>query len=90
MIRAHEAQSPVPFVDLATRYATIAPEIDAAVSKVMRETDFILWREVRLFQAWMSYGMAWITPRTGPSARRYVRALKFAWQSRNGICALFL
>jgi hypothetical protein len=51
MIRTHEAQSPVPSVDLATQYASIAPEIDAAVSKVIRETDFILGREVRLFQA---------------------------------------
>jgi dTDP-4-amino-4,6-dideoxygalactose transaminase len=50
MIRTHEAQSPVPFVDLATQYAGIAPEIDAAVSKVIRETDFILGREVRLFE----------------------------------------
>ena len=46
----HTAQSLVPFVDLATQYASIAPEIDAAVSKVIRETDFILGREVRLFE----------------------------------------
>jgi len=50
MIRPPVAQSPVPFVDLATQYASIAPEIDAAVSKVIRETDFILGREVRLFE----------------------------------------
>ena len=34
MIRTHEARSPVPFVDLATRYPNIAPEIDAEASKV--------------------------------------------------------
>src|ERR1700741_1556764 len=43
-------QSQVPFVDLAAQYASIAQEIDAAVSKVIRETDFILGREVRLFE----------------------------------------
>src|SRR5690349_8640414 len=43
-------QSQVPFVDLAAQYASIAQEIDAAVSKVVRETDFILGREVRLFE----------------------------------------
>ena len=46
MIRTHEAQSPAPSVDLATQYASMPPEIDAAVSKVIRETDFILGREV--------------------------------------------
>lgn len=44
------AQSQVPFVDLATQYAGIAQEIDAAVSKVIREADFILGREVCLFE----------------------------------------
>ena len=43
-------QSQVPFVDLATQYAGIAQEIDAAVSKIIREADFILGREVRLFE----------------------------------------
>jgi dTDP-4-amino-4,6-dideoxygalactose transaminase len=46
----HNAQSQVPFVDLGAQYASIAPEIDAAVSSVIRETDFILGREVRLFE----------------------------------------
>jgi dTDP-4-amino-4,6-dideoxygalactose transaminase len=50
MIRTHAAQSQVPFVDLATQYAGIAQEIDAAVSKVIRQADFILGREVRLFE----------------------------------------
>jgi dTDP-4-amino-4,6-dideoxygalactose transaminase len=46
----HTQQSQVPFVDLAAQYAGIAQEIDAAVSKVIREADFILGREVRLFE----------------------------------------
>ena len=46
----HTPQSQVPFVDLAAQYASIAQEIDAAVAKVIRETDFILGREVRLFE----------------------------------------
>ena len=46
MIPIHTAQSQAPFVDLATQYAGIAQEIDAAVSKLIRETDFILGREV--------------------------------------------
>lgn len=50
MIRTPAAQSQVPVVDLATQYAGIAQEIDAAVSKVIRETDFIPGREVRLFE----------------------------------------
>src|SRR5207248_4834490 len=46
----HTQQSQVPFVDLAAQYAAIAQEIDAAVSKVIREADFVLGREVRLFE----------------------------------------
>src|SRR5437763_8882885 len=46
----HTAQSQVPFVDLAAQYAAIAEEIDAAVSKTIREADFILGRAVRLFE----------------------------------------
>jgi len=46
----HTQEPQVPFVDLAAQYAGIAQEIDAAVSKVIRETDFILGREVRLFE----------------------------------------
>jgi dTDP-4-amino-4,6-dideoxygalactose transaminase len=42
--------SQVPFVDLAAQYHCIAAEIDAAVSKVIRETDFILGQELRLFE----------------------------------------
>jgi dTDP-4-amino-4,6-dideoxygalactose transaminase len=40
----------VPFVDLAAQYATIAEEIDEAISKVLRRTDFILGQDVGLFE----------------------------------------
>jgi len=43
-------QSQVPFVDLASQYRSIAAEIDEAVSRVIRETDFILGREVGRFE----------------------------------------
>ena len=40
----------VPFVDLGAQYRAIAAEINHAISKVIQETDFILGREVRLFE----------------------------------------
>jgi dTDP-4-amino-4,6-dideoxygalactose transaminase len=40
----------VLFVDLAAQYPTIAPEINEAVAKVVQGTDFILGREVGLFE----------------------------------------
>src|ERR1700736_5030641 len=46
----HTQQSQVPFVDLAAQYCSISAEINEAISKVIRETDFILGREVRLFE----------------------------------------
>jgi len=46
----HTQQSQVPFVDLASQYRTISAEINEAMSKVVRETDFILGREVCLFE----------------------------------------
>src|ERR1700730_18551432 len=46
----HTQPLQVPFVDLASQYRSIAAEIDEAVSRVIRETDFILGREVRLFE----------------------------------------
>ena len=46
----HIQQSQVPFVDLAAQYCTISAEVNEAVAKVIRETDFILGREVRLFE----------------------------------------
>jgi dTDP-4-amino-4,6-dideoxygalactose transaminase len=43
-------QPQVPFVDLSAQYPTIAPEINEAVAKVIQGTDFILGREVNLFE----------------------------------------
>src|SRR3981081_407694 len=43
-------QLQVPFVDLAAQYRTIAAEINAATSRVIQEADFILGREVSLFE----------------------------------------
>lgn len=40
----------VPFVDLGAQYRTIASEMGQAISQVIRETDFILGREVHLFE----------------------------------------
>jgi len=40
----------VPFVDLVAQHASIAAEIDEAISRVMRDADFILGREVDLFE----------------------------------------
>src|ERR1700676_2389 len=46
----HTQQSQVPFVDLAAQYCSISAKINEAISKVIRETDFILGREVCLFE----------------------------------------
>jgi len=43
-------ESQVPFVDLAAQYRAIEGEISEAVSKVLREGDFILGRDVSLFE----------------------------------------
>jgi dTDP-4-amino-4,6-dideoxygalactose transaminase len=43
-------QPQVPFCDLAAQYQVIDAEINQAMSKVVRETDFILGREVRLLE----------------------------------------
>jgi dTDP-4-amino-4,6-dideoxygalactose transaminase len=40
----------VPFVDLSAQYATIVKEIDQAILKVLHGTDFILGRDVALFE----------------------------------------
>src|SRR5437667_4880988 len=40
----------VPFVDLGAQYRTIATEVNQAISKVIEQTDFILGREVHLFE----------------------------------------
>src|SRR5438552_14847862 len=44
-------QPQVPFVDLSAQYPTIGKEINEAVAKVIHDTDFILGREVGLFEA---------------------------------------
>lgn len=43
-------QPQVPFVDLSAQYPTIGAEINEAVAKVIHDTDFILGREVGLFE----------------------------------------
>jgi dTDP-4-amino-4,6-dideoxygalactose transaminase len=40
----------VPLVDLAAQYRTIAPEVEQAAAKVLREADFILGHEVKRFE----------------------------------------
>jgi len=40
----------VPFVDLAAQYCAIADEINETTSRVIQKADFILGREVRLFE----------------------------------------
>jgi dTDP-4-amino-4,6-dideoxygalactose transaminase len=40
----------VPLVDLGAQYRSIAPEIDEAISAVLRGADFVLGRDVRLFE----------------------------------------
>ena len=46
----HSKQPPVPFVDLGAQYRTIEEEIKEATSRVIQQTDFILGREVNLFE----------------------------------------
>jgi dTDP-4-amino-4,6-dideoxygalactose transaminase len=46
----------IPLVDLKTQYASIKPEIDAAIQRVVHNTGFILGKEVADFeQAFASY-----------------------------------
>src|SRR2546427_461278 len=40
----------VPFVDLKTQYQSIAGEIDQAMAAVLANTDFILGKDVELFE----------------------------------------
>src|SRR5437588_10251003 len=49
-ISVHPKHPNVPFVDLGAQYRAIAAEINDAISKVIQESDFILGREVRLFE----------------------------------------
>lgn len=46
----HPKHQNVPFVDLGVQYRAISAEIDHAISKVIQDSDFILGREVRLFE----------------------------------------
>ncbi|PYU10763.1 MAG: erythromycin biosynthesis sensory transduction protein eryC1 [Acidobacteria bacterium] len=46
----HPKHPNVPFVDLGVQYRAISAEIDDAISKVIQDADFILGREVRLFE----------------------------------------
>ena len=46
----HAKPPQVPFVDLAAQYRTIAEEVHEATSKVIQDADFILGREVKLFE----------------------------------------
>ena len=46
----HPKHANVPFVDLGVQYRAISAEIDDAISKVIQDADFILGREVRLFE----------------------------------------
>src|SRR3981081_4406274 len=46
----HTQQSQVPFVDLCAQYRTISGEVTQAASNVLRESAFILGREVSLFE----------------------------------------
>jgi dTDP-4-amino-4,6-dideoxygalactose transaminase len=41
---------PIPLVDLKAQYATIKPEIDAAMQRVVNNTSFILGKEVAEFE----------------------------------------
>ena len=49
-ISTQSMQPRVPFVDLTAQYRTIAAEINEATSRVIQEADFILGREVNLFE----------------------------------------
>lgn len=40
----------IPFVDLAAQYATLRPEVDEAMQRVLDKTDFILGKDVELFE----------------------------------------
>ena len=46
----HSKQPQVPFVDLAAQYRPITAEIHEATSRVIENADFILGREVNLFE----------------------------------------
>jgi dTDP-4-amino-4,6-dideoxygalactose transaminase len=45
-----DKQLQISFVDLGAQYATISDEIDEAIAKVLKKTDFILGEDVRLLE----------------------------------------
>ena len=45
------AESIVPLVDLRAQYSTIKSEVDAAIDGVLARGDFILGKELKLFEA---------------------------------------
>ena len=47
---ATNRQPDIPFVDLTAQYAGIAGEIDEAMGRVLRTSDFILGRDVECFE----------------------------------------
>jgi dTDP-4-amino-4,6-dideoxygalactose transaminase len=47
---ATSVQAPVPFLDLKAQYASIKPEIEAAVLKVLATTTYVLGPEVEAFE----------------------------------------
>jgi len=50
MVTARTLPHKVPFLDLAAQYSVLASEIDEAISRVLRESSFILGREVEIFE----------------------------------------
>lgn len=46
----HSSMTSVPFVDLATQYASIEAELNAAMRDVLLKTDYILGKDVELFE----------------------------------------
>lgn len=50
MLLAEQSPLQVPLVDLATQYQAIEGEIQDAIAKVLRSSDFILGQEVSLFE----------------------------------------
>lgn len=40
----------IPFVDLSAQYATIAPDVEAAIAGTLKKSDFILGQNVNLFE----------------------------------------
>lgn len=49
-IPSAKKQIRVDFVDLAAQYRAIEPEVNEAIAKVLRETDFVLGRAVEAFE----------------------------------------